>query len=140
MKNRNNKIISAISTALINRLIDISNAEYYQNNREELYAILDRANMRFSNDKQTWVERTFKKRRASRVKATARRSPKTGNDYALLRIIAPSENMDYILSQMNELIPCLNGEVVSESKRYPGDGTWERVYLRVRFSQLEGKE
>lgn len=135
MKNKNGKLISALSTALLNGLMDIGNAEYYQNNRDELYALLDKAEYRFSNDKQQWVKRTFKKRRATRVKAEARQGKVTGKEYALVRIIAPSQDMDYILSQFAELIPCLNGEITSESKRYPGDGTWERVYLRIRFQK-----
>lgn len=137
---KDTKLISAMSLAIIKKLIGVDSAEYYRENRNELYAILDRANYRFHNDKQQWVTRKFKKRRVStRVRAETRSfSSGAGATITLLRVIAPARKMDYILSQMNELFPCLNAEVLSTSKRYPGDGTWERVYLRIRFN--EGSE
>lgn len=139
---KNNKLIAGITLAIIHKLISRESAAYYEENRNELYAILDRANFRFHNEKQLWVERTFEKRRAPRVKVIAEPKPdnteSADSDFlALVRVIAPQSRMDYIIAQMNELFPCLNAEMLSVSKRYPGYGTWERVYLRVRFSQFE---
>lgn len=127
---KDNKLISALSMAVIRKFIDMSAVEYYRQNRAELYALLDRANYRFDCESQRWVERKFKKRRSARIKVTERH----GGDIALVRIIAPSSQIDYIISQMNELLPCLNAEITSISKRYPGSGTWDRVYLRVKFN------
>lgn len=135
---KNNKLIAGITLAIIRKLISHESAAHYEEHRDELYAILDAANFRFNNDKQLWVERKFKKRRSPRVKVVSSRPDNTengGSDFiALVRVIAPQSEIDYIIAQMSELFPCLNAEVVSASKRYPGNGTWERVYIRVRFS------
>lgn len=134
---KNNKLIAGITLAIIRKLISRESAAYYEENRNELYAILDRANFRFNNDKQLWVERKFKKRRSPRVKVVSSKPDNTENGgshfIALVRVIAPQSEIEYIIAQMNELFPCLNAEVIGTSKRYPGNGTWDRVYLRVRF-------
>jgi hypothetical protein len=58
---KNNKLIAGITLAIIHKLISRESAAYYEENRSELYAILDRANFRFSSEKQLWIERTFQK-------------------------------------------------------------------------------
>lgn len=135
---KNNKLIAGITLAIIHHLISRESAAHYEEHRDELYTILDAANFRFNNDKQLWVERKFKKRRSPRVTVISPEPDNAkngGSDFiALVRVIAPRSEIDYIITQMSELFPCLNAEVISTSKRYPGQGTWERVYLRVRFS------
>lgn len=133
-----NKLIAGITLAIVKKLITREQAEYYEQNMNELYAILDKHNYRFHNDRQMWVERVQKKRRPAQVQVMKSPVPATKQEIergviALMRVIAHHDEMNYILSQISELIPCLDAEITSTSKPYPNDNNWERVYLRIIF-------
>lgn len=133
-----NKLIAGITLAIVKKLITREQAGYYEQNMNELYAILDKHNYRFHNDRQMWVERVQKKRKPAQVQVMKSPVPATKRELergvvALMRVIAPHDAMEYILSQINELIPCLDAEITSTSKPYPNDNNWERVYLRIIF-------
>lgn len=142
---RDTKLISGITLALLKKLITRDSAEFYEQNRMELYALLDRANYVFNNDKQIWRERAHKRRGPAQVKVMQSPLPAgPGNGHlttlALIRVIAPAEEMDYIIAQLNELFPCLDAEIVSISKSYPSDGHWIRTYLKVQFNRSVNHE
>lgn len=140
VRRTSNKLLSGITLAVVKKFISRESAEFYEENSAALYDLLDRKGWRFHNDRQMWVERKYPKRRPPTVQIMKSPVPATVQEtakgiVALLRVIAPSSEIDYILSQLNELMPCLDGEIVSTSKRYPGNGTWERVYLKVVFNR-----
>jgi len=145
VRKTSNKLLSGITLAVVKRLIARDATEYYEQNPTELYALLDGRGWRFHNDRQMWVERKYPKRRSPTVQIMKSPVPATAQEnkkgiVALMRIIAPANEMDYILSQVNELIPCLDGEITTQSKRYPGDNAWERVYLRIVFNRRPTNE
>lgn len=137
---RDNKLVAGITLAIIKKLIARDSAEYYEQNRNDLYAILGKAGWVYDNSKRMWKERTIFGRK-SPVKVMNSPVPTAANNghrvasIALIRVIAPREEMDYILSQLNELFPCLDGEIQSTSREYQGDGNWVRVYLKVEFKR-----
>jgi len=140
-----NKLLSGITLAVIKKIIARDSAEFYEQRPTDLYALLDKRGYRFHNDRQMWVERKYPKRKPAQVQIMQSPVPATRQETAkgivcLMRLIAPSSDMDYILSQVNELLPALNGEVVSTSKAYPSGNAWERIYLRVIFHRSNPDE
>jgi hypothetical protein len=140
VRRTSNRLLAGITLAIVKKLITRDSAEFYEQNSAELYALLDKNGYRFRTDRQIWVERKFAKRRSPAVQIMESPVPATAQEtnrgiVALMRVIAPANEMDYILSQINELIPCLDGEIVIQSKRYPGDDSWTRVYLRIVFNR-----
>jgi hypothetical protein len=142
VRRTSNKLLSGITLAVVKRLIARDATEYYEQNPTELYAILDVQGWRFHTDRKMWVERKYQKRRPPTVQIMKTPVPATAQEtkrgiVALMRVIAPANELDYILSQINELIPCLDGEITTQSKRYPGQNAWERVYLRIVFNRRQ---
>lgn len=142
---RDTKLISGITLAILRKLIAKDSAEYYEQNRQELYALLDRANYIFNNEKRIWRERIQTRRNSPQVKVMQSPMPlQNGNGHistiALIRVIAPANEMDYILSQLGELFPCLDAEIVHTSKEYQSNGQWVRTYLKVQFNRSVNHE
>lgn len=143
---RDNKLVAGITLAIIKKLIARDSAEYYEQNRNDLYAILDKAGWIYDYSKSIWKERTIYGRK-SPVKVMNSPVPAAANNgrntttLALIRVIAPSNEIDYILSQLSELFPCLDAEIISTSKPQPTRGSsWERIYLKVQFHRSVNHE
>lgn len=141
VRRTSNKLLSGITLAVIKKYISRDSAEYYEQNSAELYAILDKKGWRFHNDRQMWVERKYPKRKPPAVQIMKSPVPATVQEksrgiVALMRVIAPQPDMDYILNSVQELIPALDGQVVSVSKPYANqESGWQRVYLKVIFNR-----
>lgn len=142
---RDNRLISGITLAIVKKLITRDSAEYYEQNRNNLYAILDKAGWIYDSEKRIWKERTIFGRKAP-VKVMNSPVPDAANNghkpisIALIRVIAPGDDMDYILSQLNELFPAIDGDILTTSKEYQANGTWVRVYLKVQFTRSVNHE